>query len=183
MALTTTLIAPRLQHRFWIRQQKFDLCMANLHQLHRLSSEFYQYIVCLDKEFIQAKRDGNKRAFPREDDREFYRRFYIDWRSITNETKFLFSADTHDSIVDWTISMMDMLTEPLEKSEWSVRIDRFDSCDDSAFQALYSDLGLLKHKRKWFAALRSAWPAKDAISITPDRPKSPDLTPNQHNLR
>jgi hypothetical protein len=135
-AYVTGFLVPRRQHRFWIRQQRFDLCAANIKELHSLSAKLFEY---LGPDWATGELTG---AHSRERDTKFEDEFARDWRATIDQSAYLFSEDARQKLGELTAKLHRVLFRTLpEEPERAYDIwDEFVRARQQAFEALYADL-------------------------------------------
>jgi hypothetical protein len=153
-SLLTAFLTPRIQHRFWMRQQKFDSRFLNVKELHRLSVE------AAELSYFQPALIGDTaRILP----------LVLSWRAATQQTRFLFSEKATRDIAELDRAVVTILTYGLSKEGQNAQdvLGKFHINEHKVFEALYREL---------FAGRRYLWPFRRRFSWRPGvRPGSRDL--------
>jgi len=135
-SLIGAFLTPRIQHRFWIRQKRFDLRTTTLNELHSLSTKLFEY---LGPDWATGELTG---AHQHERDVEFEDAFARDWHAVVDRIKFLFAPEACQELAALNAKLprvlFRQLPDPPEKAYdiW----DDFIRSRELAFEALYKDL-------------------------------------------
>jgi hypothetical protein len=127
-SLLTAFLTPRIQHRFWIQQQRFDSRFLNLKELHRLSVEIGR--------FQQLKLD---RGRPQDDTKAVA--LVYSWRAATQQTRFLFSEQSTTDLAELDNVVSAILFGGLFEGLMPQEIlSKFLTYEPKVFDALYQEL-------------------------------------------
>ena len=135
-AYVAGFVAPYRQHRLWIRQQRFDLCVQNIKELHSLCARLFDY---LGPDWATGELTG---ADSRERDIKFEDEFSRDWRATTDQSAYLFSENARKTLGELNPKLRRILFRTLpEDPERAYEIwDDFTKARQQVFEALYADL-------------------------------------------
>jgi hypothetical protein len=129
-SLLTAFLTPKIQHRFWIRQQKFDSCFSSLKELHRISAEIERFFY-----------DHGWPLTP--DEKASVMTIVYSWVAATEQTRFLFSEKVTEGLNKLNAAVGDALLSPPEEKTVEARFEAFDkfrSQQEKTYKALYDEL-------------------------------------------
>ena len=135
-SLITVLLTPRLQHLFWVRQKRFDLRAKNLESMHALSARIFEY---LGPDWATGELTG---ADSQDRDTKLEDALAREWRTVTDQTRFLFSKDACDQLAQFNSKLSRVLFHRLpDTPERAYEIwDEFVRARDLSFEILYKEL-------------------------------------------
>lgn len=134
--LLTILLSPRLQHHFWTRQRRFELCMATIREIHALTGRMLFDLFGQTVKY-QAKDPELTKA----------------WFAVAFEAKNLFSYEAMRRFAfldDLMVDLCDTIEKPtMSEDHYSELLDSFWDACKGALEALYADIGIRPKGFSW----------------------------------
>jgi hypothetical protein len=159
--LLTILLTPGLQHHFWTRQRRFELCLANITEIRRLTAHMlFELLDAIETAFQENERENPQRVHYRPDPASTKA-----WFAARIEAKNLFSTEALqpfkylDNLMFELGGTFPSITPLMTLTEdgYSPTLDRLWEARDVAVRALYRDIGI-QSKSSLHVRLRNSAP-------------------------
>jgi hypothetical protein len=126
-SLLTSFLTPRIQHRFWVRQQRFDSRFSNLKELHRVAAEIGKFVTDY--------------KWPLKDNRETIRDALVhSWLAAIHQTAFLFSEKAINDVDELTMAILAASLHGSSTTTKSEAVNNFLTAQRIVFVSLYKEL-------------------------------------------
>jgi hypothetical protein len=139
--LLTIFLTPKLQHKFWTRQQRFELCLAHIKVLQEATARMLVQLLEQRENYRVADETQQKI-----------------WLSLQNERGNLFSDKAlwaFSFFEDLMVELYDPVVPGFKsESDFDEFLDSFLNARDVAFKGLYRDIGIYARSGRVFSRLR-----------------------------